>query len=102
MTTREPRKGERNGRDYIYVSEKRFKQLAAAGGLAEWAVVYGHYYGTPRKRLVESLKKGRSVIMALDRNGGESIRKSFPDAVLIYLLPPSVKELEKRLLEVLR
>lgn len=97
VTTRSPRKGEKNGKDYIFVSEKRFKQLAAAGKLVEWAVIYGNYYGTPKKRLRESLDKGRCIILALDHNGGESIKKNYPGAVLVYLLPPTMTELRKRL-----
>ena len=97
LTTRQRRKGERNGKDYTFVTEKRFKQLAAAGKLAEWAVVYGSYYGTPKKRLEENLDKGCCVILALDHNGGEAIRKHYDDSVLVYLLPPSMKELERRL-----
>jgi guanylate kinase len=97
LTTRKPRKGERNGRDYLFVTEERFRRLAASGQLAEWAGVYGSYYGTPKKRLEDTLKEGRSVLLALDHNGGESIRKKYSDAVLVYLLPPSLRELERRL-----
>ena len=98
LTTRKPRKGERNGKDYLFVTEQRFRRLAAAGQLAEWAVVYGSCYGTPKKWLEDTLKKGRSVLLALDHNGGESIRKKYSGAVLVYLLPPSMQELEKRLM----
>lgn len=97
VTTRKPRRGERNGRDYVFVSDKRFKQLVAAGKLAEWASVYGSCYGTPRTWLESRLEKGRSVLLALDRNGGEMIRNKYPGAVLVYLLPPSVRELKRRL-----
>ena len=97
VTTRKPRRGERNGRDYVFVTDKRFKQLVSAGKFAEWASVYGSCYGTPRSWLESKLGKGQSVLLALDRNGGEMIRKKYPDAVLVYLLPPSVKELKRRL-----
>jgi guanylate kinase len=97
LTTRRPRKGERNGRDYLFVTEKRFKQLAAAGKLAEWASVYGSYYGTPKSLLESRLRKGQCVLLALDHNGGEMIRKKYQGAVLVYLLPPSISELKRRL-----
>ncbi|MFQ5906215.1 MAG: guanylate kinase [bacterium] len=97
LTTRSPRRGEKNGKDYVFVDEGRFRQLVDAGELAEWAVVYGSYYGTPKKVLEENLDKGRCVILTLDHNGGESIKKNYPGAVLVYLLPPSMKELQRRL-----
>jgi guanylate kinase len=97
VTTRKPRKGERNGRDYVFVSEKRFKQLAATGKLAEWASVYGSLYGTPRSWLDGKLKSGQCVVLALDHNGGEMVRRKYKGAVLVYLLPPSMKVLRKRL-----
>ena len=97
VTTRSPRKGEKNGKDYIFVDEKRFRQLAAAGELVEWAVVYGSHYGTPKKMLEENLGKGRCVILALNHNGGESIKKDYPGTVLVYLMPPSMTELRRRL-----
>jgi len=97
LTTRGPRRGEKNGKDYVFVSEDRFKQLIDDGELAEWAAVYGSYYGTPKRSLETNFGKGRCVILAIDHNGGESIRKNYPGAVLIYLLPPSMKELERRL-----
>jgi guanylate kinase len=97
LTTRERRKGERNGRDYIFVTEKRFKQLAAAGKLAEWASIYGSYYGTPQSWLDSKLKRGQCVLLALDHNGGEMIREKYRGSVLIYLLPPSIEELKRRL-----
>lgn len=97
VTTRNPRKGEKNGKDYTFVTEERFKQLADEGKLVEWAVIYGNYYGTPKKRIEENLGKGRCVILALDHNGGQSIKRNYPGAVLVYLLPPSMAELRKRL-----
>lgn len=97
VTTRSPRKGEKSGRDYIFKTRSEFKRLTAGGKLAEWAGVYDNWYGTPRKRLEDNLKKGRSVLLALDYKGAVSIRKKYPGAVLIYLLPPSRKELERRL-----
>lgn len=97
VTTRSPRKGEKTGKDYTFVSEKRFKQLTTEGKLVEWAVIYGNHYGTPKKKIEENLGKGRCVMLALDHNGGKSIKKNYPGAVLVYLLPPSMAELRKRL-----
>ena len=97
VTTRQARKGERNRRDYVFVTDKRFKQLAESGKLAEWATVYGSSYGTPKSWLESKLKAGQCVILALDHKGGEMIRKKYRGAVLVYILPPSLKELRKRL-----
>lgn len=97
LTTRPARKGERNGKDYTFVTEKRFKELADKGQLAEWAPVYGSRYGTPKKWLNDNLRRGRCVILALDRHGGQAIRKQYKGAVLVYLLPPSFEELKRRL-----
>ncbi|MFH0796691.1 MAG: guanylate kinase [Candidatus Omnitrophota bacterium] len=97
-TTRPVRQGERDRKDYLFCTEEKFRKLITSNGLAEWAVVYGYHYGTPRKVLEETLKKGKSAILALDTQGAARIKSEYPElAVLIALLPPSYQELESRI-----
>ena len=97
-TTRPPRKSEKGGKDYIFLSESEFQKLISGKKLAEWAGVYGFHYGTPRRPLKDELKKKKTTILALDTQGAASIKRIFPkETVLIALLPPSVKELENRI-----
>ena len=95
-TTRPPRGSEVQGREYYFVSENRFRRMAAAGRFVEWAVVHGHLYGTSAKELRD---KGRSgdVVMDIDVQGARQIRRKFPEAVLIFVMPPVFGELKKRL-----
>jgi guanylate kinase len=97
VTSRPPRPGEVHGRDYWFVSEEEFCKLIEADAFYEWAKVHDNYYGT-RRDLVESmLNEGRDVVMDLDVVGGLTIKKMSQRAVLIYVLPPSLKILEQRL-----
>lgn len=98
-TTREPRPGEVGGRDYCFVTEKKFRALRSRRGFAEWARVHGSLYGTPRRPLEAHLRRGRDVLLDIDVQGAKRIKKQYPDAVSIFLLPPSWRELEKRLAE---
>ncbi len=95
-TTRPPRPGEVDGRDYYFISEEQFKEMVEKGEFIEWACVYGRYYGTSRREL-EQKRKGHDVLLDIDVQGAESIKKLFPDSVRIFLLPPSFQELERRL-----
>lgn len=96
-TTRKPRRGERNGVDYHFLDESRFRRLVEEDGFAEWALVYGNYYGTPRAALEEGAGK-RPVLLALDTQGAASVRAGYPErTVLVGLLPPSREELARRL-----
>jgi guanylate kinase len=96
-TTR-PRRGEEvNGRDYRFISEREFEQMKAAAEFAEWANVHGNNYGTPRKPLDRSVQTGRDILLDIDVQGARQIKKSYPQAVSIFLLPPSLKELKRRL-----
>ncbi len=97
VTSRPPRPGEVNGRDYWFVSEDEFVRLIEANAFYEWARVHDNYYGTRRDVVEEKLSRGRSVVMDLDVVGGLTIKKLCPQAVLIYVLPPSLKILEERL-----
>lgn len=97
VTTRPPRRDERDGTDYEFVSNEEFDDLIEGGALAEWAVVHGHRYGT-RKRVIEQIAaSGKDVVMDIDIQGGMSIKRCFPDAVLIFIVPPSEDVLERRL-----
>jgi guanylate kinase len=96
-TTRPRRGGEVNGRDYRFIHENEFEQMKAAGEFAEWAKVHGNNYGTPRKPLDHSVQSGRDILLDIDVQGARQIKKIYPHAVSIFLLPPSLKELKRRL-----
>ena len=97
-TTRPPRQGEKHGRDYFFVSEEEFERLAADDVFLEWARVHGHFYGTSREHVMELLSRGTDVILDIDVQGAAQVREKFPGAVTIFVLPPSWKVLEERLM----
>ncbi|MCX7917254.1 MAG: guanylate kinase [bacterium] len=97
FTTRKPRPGEENGIDYIFVDEKEFKEMIKKDKFAEWSIVYGNYYGTPKEKIEENLKNKKKTLLVIDIQGGLKIKKKFPSVYLIGILPPSLKEQEKRL-----
>jgi guanylate kinase len=97
VTTRHKRAGERDGIDYHFVSEARFWELSQQGELLEWARVYGNWYGTPKEQVRRALSQGQDVIIKTDVQGAATIRRLVPPAVFIFLIPPSLEELEKRL-----
>lgn len=99
VTTRPQRKGEVNGVDYHFVSREEFERLRDTDGLIEWAEVFGSYYGTPRQWLLDELAAGHQVVLKIDVQGGQAIKRMFPDAVLIFVAPPSREEQERRLRE---
>lgn len=96
-TTRNPRPGEENGREYFFVSNEEFEKLIKENGLIEHAGYVNHYYGTPRKFVEDKLNAGIDVILEIEIQGALQIKKQYPDAVLLFVMPPSAKELEKRL-----
>ncbi len=96
-TTRPPREGEVDGQDYHFLDEETFQSWIKEGKFCEWAVVYGHHYGTIREQLENALAEGFKVIMDLDVNGGKAIRRLYAGGVLVYLLPPSEGALKERL-----
>jgi guanylate kinase len=96
-TTRARRPGELNGREYRFLTEREFETLRSRGQFAEWAKVHGYFYGTPRKPLDRNIRAGRDVLLDIDVQGARQIKKAYPQAVSIFLLPPSLKELERRL-----
>lgn len=96
-TTRPPREGERDGVDYHFVTEAQFDALIASDGLLEHAVVYGHRSGVPRQQVLDELAGGRDVVVRTDVQGAASIRRLMPDAVLVFLAPASLTDLEDRI-----
>lgn len=96
-TTRPMRAGEKDGREYCFVEEKEFSRLHRAGFFAESAKVHLHHYGTPRKPLEKAIKTGQIILLDVDVQGAASIKKKYPEAVSLFILPPSKTELKKRL-----
>lgn len=96
-TTREPREGEIPDVSYHFMTKEQFRQLADQGGFLEWDDHFAAWYGTPWDEVRPLLDEGRSCILEIDVNGGFNVRKAAPDAVLIFIAPPSLEELEKRL-----
>jgi len=97
VTTRRPRPGEVHGREYFFVSEPQFRQLAADGQLLEWARFAGNYYGTPRDPVAAKLRAGVPSLLEIDVAGARQVRQSVPGALLVFLAPPSWDELVRRL-----
>jgi guanylate kinase len=96
-TTRAPRPGEADGREYFFVDEAEFDRMIAGGELLEWAEFAGNKYGTPRKPLEEKLAAGIPCLLEIDLAGARQVRKTMPDARLVFLAPPSWEELVRRL-----
>ncbi len=97
VTTRAPREGEQNGVHYYFISEEEFSDLLEHDGLLEYAEVYGHHYGTPRQKVIDKLNSGADVILEIEMQGALKVRKSYPNGVFIFILPPSMAELRKRI-----
>ncbi|WP_457680197.1 guanylate kinase [Thermovibrio sp.] len=96
-TTRKPREGEVNGRDYFFITKEEFLRKVEEGDFLEWAEVYGNLYGTSKSQVLKALREGKDVLLDIDTQGALQVKKNFPEAVLIFILPPSLKELERRL-----
>ena len=96
-TTRAPRPNEIPGEDYLFWTEAGFREHIMADQMLEWAEVYGNLYGTPRAGVDSALSAGRSVVLKIDVQGAASVRRAVPGAVLLFLAPPSLQELEARL-----
>ncbi|MBO4678721.1 MAG: guanylate kinase [Lachnospiraceae bacterium] len=97
MTTRAPREGEVNGREYFFVTREEFEKTIAEDGLVEYAQYVGNYYGTPKAYVNEQLKKGKNVILDIEVQGAMQIKEKFPDALMVFVIPPSIEVLLKRL-----
>lgn len=96
-TTRAPRAGEVDGKNYYFLTKERFEELIAEGGFLEYANVYGNYYGTPLVKIQERLAEGDDILLEIDTQGALEVMKKCPDGLFIFLLPPSLGELERRI-----
>ena len=97
MTTRKPRQGEVHGVSYYFVSHEEFQERVKADGFLEYAQVYDNFYGTPKQMVMEQLSKGQDVLLEIDTQGALNVKAAYPEAVTIFLLPPSPAELRRRL-----
>lgn len=96
-TTRQPRTGEADGVNYLFVAKDHFQTMIENDDLLEWAEVYGNFYGTPRHYVLEQLKNGYDVVLEIDTQGAMKIKEKFPEGVYIYIIPPSLDELADRI-----
>lgn len=98
MTTRAPRKGEIDKVHYHFTDQESFEKLIEEGGFMEYANVYGNFYGTPKKQVMEWIEQGSNVILEIDVQGALQIKKAYPEGVFIFILPPSIEALKSRIL----
>lgn len=98
-TTRAPREGEVDGVNYWFLQKERFEKMIEAGEFLEWAKVYDNYYGTPLKKVEERLKNGEDILLEIDTQGALNVMEKMPKGVFIFLLPPSLDELKRRIEE---
>lgn len=96
-TTRAPREGEVDGVNYWFLKKERFEEMIEAGEFLEWAKVYDNYYGTPLKKVEERLKNGEDILLEIDTQGALNVMEKMPKGVFIFLLPPSLNELKRRI-----
>lgn len=96
-TTRKPREGEKDGVHYFFLDNEKFEKMIDDNGFFEHAKFVGNYYGTPIAPVLDNLKAGRDVVLEIETNGAFQVKERMPDAVLIFILPPSVKEIRRRL-----
>ncbi len=96
-TTRSPREGEKDGVNYYFLTEEDFKQKISSGGFLEHAVFCGNYYGTPKAQVMEMIENGTDVILEIEVQGAMQVRSHYPEGVFVFVIPPSMKELDERL-----
>jgi guanylate kinase len=96
-TTRQPREGEVNGVNYWFTTKEDFCKMIEDGKLLEWAEVYGNYYGTPLDKVQATLAEGKDVLLEIDTQGAMNVKKKFPEGVYIFILPPSLADLKRRI-----
>ena len=96
-TTRQPRPGEQDGVNYYFYTKEKFQTMIARGELLEWAEVYGNYYGTPKQKVTDRLEAGEDILLEIDTQGALDVMRLMPDGLFIFLLPPSLEELARRL-----
>lgn len=96
-TTRQPRNGEIEGKNYFFKLEDEFERMIENDSFLEWAKVYDHYYGTPKDFVLKNLEEGNDVVLEIDIQGALKIKEKFPEGVFIFILPPSMEELKNRI-----
>lgn len=97
MTTRNPRPGEIDGKSYYFTTREDFQKEIERDGLLEYAEVYGNYYGTPKQKVNEKLREGTDVVLEIDIQGALNVKEAYPEGIFIFILPPSMAELRKRI-----
>lgn len=97
MTTRNPRPGEIDGKSYYFTEREDFLTEIEKGGFLEYAEVYGNFYGTPREKVIEKLSNGVDVVLEIDIQGALKVKEAYPNGIFIFILPPSMAELRKRI-----
>ena len=97
-TTRDPREGEENGREYFFKTEEEFEKMIAKDELIEYAKYVNNYYGTPKTYVQEQLQKGKDVILEIEIQGALKVKEKYPDTLLLFITPPSAQELKNRLI----
>ncbi|WP_078681741.1 MULTISPECIES: guanylate kinase [Clostridium] len=98
-TTRQARQGEIHGKNYYFISREEFEERIKNNDFLEYAEVYGNLYGTPKSKVIEMLEKGKDVILEIDIQGALKVKEAFPEGVFIFILPPSMEELKKRIIK---
>lgn len=96
-TTRKPREGEQNGKNYFFMKQSEFEELRDCGGFLEYACYCGNYYGTPKRAVLERLENGENVILEIEMQGASQVKAIYPEALMLFITPPSFAELKKRL-----
>ena len=97
-TPRTPREGEVHGREYFFLTREEFRSMIESNGLIEWAEYVSNFYGTPKAYVEERLAEGQDVILEIEPQGALKVKRQYPEAVLIFIVPPTAKELEARLI----
>lgn len=97
-TTRNPREGELDGREYFFVTQNRFKEMIGQEALIEYAQYVNHYYGTPKEYVLNQMKQGKDVLLEIEIQGALKVKERFPEAILIFVMPPNAEELKRRLI----
>jgi len=97
VTTRSPRRGEKSGRDYLFINKRQFFYKRCAGHFLEWQKVFDNYYGTPQNAVERLIRSGKNVLLCIDVKGAGVVARKCPDAVKIFIMPPSMEILEERL-----
>ncbi|MCX8060562.1 MAG: guanylate kinase, partial [Aquificaceae bacterium] len=98
VTTRPKREGEKEGVDYLFVEKGDFEKKVREGYFLEYALVYGNYYGTPKEQVLRNEEEGQDSLLVIDVQGAKKVKENYPEAVLLFLMPPSLEELRRRLL----